>query len=225
MTNKDVELTELWNAGMGLRDMEYKLAMSESVIRRRARKIGLEPRNKPNIYTAEEKELALSMHAEGKSVRAIGRELGRPHQSITNWLKKLRGPAPLTPDARKSPAIPQESPAVCVSHAPAGSHAEKWRTLSGWTSGHDDRHITKTRQVEWLNRSRIQRLPLSDGPPPSRCQFPSGEKPYVFCAAPIEAGRPYCEEHTSRCYEKTKPIKIVPARAKEQPHYHDWGKW
>jgi hypothetical protein len=209
MTNRDAEITELWNAGVGLRDMEHRLGMSECVIRRRAKKIGLAPRRTPNTYTEEEKELILSMSAERKSLRAIGVALGRPHQSVTNWLKKLRGPVSPTSDARKSPT-PSESPVNPP--IPAGFTGSLASILRRTAQTNHLRTTAKIRTVD-------------PGPPPANCSYPISERPFVFCGKPSVKHKPFCEEHTSRCYEKTKPIKIVPARAKEQPHYHDWGKW
>jgi hypothetical protein len=206
MTNRDAEITELWNAGMGLRDMEHKLGMSECVIRRRAKKIGLAPRRTPNTYTEEEKELILSMSAERKSLRAIGVALGRPHQSVTNWLKKLRGPVRLTPDARKSENPPQ-SPVGAIPST--GSLASILRRTA------QTNHLRTTAKIRTVD----------PGPPPSSCSFPIGERPYIFCGKPSVKNKSFCEEHTSRCYEKTRPLKIVPAGSKEPEHFHNWGKW
>jgi DNA-binding CsgD family transcriptional regulator len=207
LTNPDT-IARLWNEGRTYTQIAELLSTTPGTVAGRVRRMGLRRRDPSSKFHVRYSEADIArmrqLSVEGKSLREIARimKIGG-HKTVARYVS----PVLLTPDARKSPST-QESPAGPDPHVPAGSQ----------------RHIAKSRQVEWLGRSKISRQPVHLGPPPSKCQYPQGDGPYTFCADPVHPGRPYCMEHTIRCYEKPKPIKIVPAGSKE-PAYHNWGKW
>lgn len=196
----DSRLSQMWLAGVMITEISEQLNMSEPTIRRHVKRLSLPSRSISVPLSDEDKQRMLNLSAEGLGVTRIGKIIGRTHSFVSNWLGKL---------------TPPEMPADILAAVPA-------REGQAVPPSSPGRIMTRSRQVEWLGRNPVKRRSISIGPPPTKCQFPHGERPYSFCLEPVEQGRPYCAEHTSRCYEKARPIKLVPPPTKEVQWLAKW---
>jgi hypothetical protein len=199
-------IARLWKAGRTYLEIAELLGTTKGTIAGHVKRMGLQRRDPESKFhkrysgaiVVEMKRL----HAEGKSLRGIAKILciASPR---TIW--RHLNPVCPTPDARKSDP-PRQSPVGVQS---TGSLASILRRTA------QTNHLRTTAKIRTVD----------PGPPPSSCSFPVGERPYIFCGKPSVKYKPFCEEHTARCYEKTRPLKIVPVSSKESEHFHNWGKW
>lgn len=200
----DADLMKMWNEGIFVADIAERAGLAPVTVRRHARRLGLKPRTNHKPITEADKAMILMLHKRGMTLCEIGRTMDRRHQFIADWLKKISNPVAPTQDAPTRvlahdesisnglPVSLQAGPVAC----PPSPHMSSGRiTPEVSLRAAQTTHLRKT--------AKPRGVPI--GPPPKHCQYPEGEKPYTFCLKPVAPERPYCAEHTARCYVKLKP--------------------
>lgn len=186
----------LWVGSMTLGQIAKELGVADATLQRSARLLGLSRRRPNKSLSEDQKAEIVRMWRDGARVMEIARTFGCHHPRVLEVLSKYRN-------------APGRSARLAARPDPSTS---PHRALTGRIT---PEIAVRGAQTTHLLRSAIKRRTIPIGPPPRQCQYPTGERPYTFCLDPVVPGRPYCCEHTARCYVKVKPMAVVPAKPKE----------